>query len=80
MEMSLDRGELLPKNAAGKRPEQEAELMQQPHKLAHPLLLTQAHVTAKTRPNARFLKRKMAEYEARQREIEALKAEADGRA
>lgn len=45
------------------------------NKLAYAYLLTPAGVAAKTSLTARFLKRKMAEYEALRVEIEELKRE-----
>jgi EPS-associated MarR family transcriptional regulator len=45
------------------------------NKLAYAYLLTPAGVAAKTALTARFLKRKMAEYEALKQEIEELKRE-----
>ncbi len=46
------------------------------NKLAYAYLLTPKGVAAKTRLTARFLKRKVGEYEALSREIEELKREA----
>ncbi len=46
------------------------------NKLAYAYLLTPDGATAKTRLTARFLKRKVAEYEALRREIEQLEREA----
>lgn len=46
------------------------------NKLAYAYLLTPAGVAAKTSLTTRFLKRKMAEYEALRAEIEQLKQEA----
>ncbi len=46
------------------------------NKLAYAYLLTLAGVAAKTSLTTRFLKRKMAEYEALRVEIEQLKREA----
>lgn len=46
------------------------------NKLAYAYLLTPKGVAAKGRLTGRFLKRKMAEYEALRREIEELKREA----
>jgi EPS-associated MarR family transcriptional regulator len=48
---------------------------QSQHKLHYAYLLTPAGVSEKSRLTAKFLKRKMAEYEALQREIEALRHE-----
>ena len=45
------------------------------NKKAYMYLLTQRGIVEKTRVTARFLKRKMAEYEALQREIELLRLE-----
>ena len=45
------------------------------NKKAYMYLLTQRGVVEKTRVTARFLKRKMTEYEALQREIEILRRE-----
>lgn len=45
------------------------------NKLAYAYLLTPAGVAAKTALTARFLKRKMTEYEALKREIEELRRE-----
>jgi len=45
------------------------------NKLAYAYLLTPKGVAAKTRLTTRFLKRKMAEYEALKYEIEQLKRE-----
>ena len=45
------------------------------HKFNYAYLLTPAGITEKAALTGRFLKRKMAEYEALQAEIEALKAE-----
>lgn len=47
------------------------------NKLAYAYLLTPAGVAAKTALTARFLKRKMAEYEALKQEIEELKRESE---
>ena len=46
-----------------------------PNKLGYLYLLTPQGVTAKASLTARFLKRKLAEYEALKVEIESLKAE-----
>jgi EPS-associated MarR family transcriptional regulator len=48
---------------------------QSKNKLRYAYLLTPAGVTEKSKLTAKFLRRKMVEYEALQREIEALKAE-----
>ena len=45
------------------------------NKKAYMYLLTQRGIVEKTRVTARFLKRKMAEYEALQRELELLRRE-----
>lgn len=50
---------------------------QSKHKLRYAYLLTPAGVDKKSKLTAEFLKRKMAEYEALQQEIEFLKAEID---
>ena len=47
---------------------------QSPHKLRYAYLLTPQGIEEKTRLTWRFLRRKEAEYEALQKEIEALRA------
>jgi EPS-associated MarR family transcriptional regulator len=49
------------------------------NKKAYMYLLTRQGMAEKARATSRFLKRKMAEYEALQREIESLKQEVTGR-
>ena len=49
-----------------------------PNKLGYLYLLTPAGVAAKTQLTARFLKRKLTEYENLKAEIETLKAEVGG--
>jgi EPS-associated MarR family transcriptional regulator len=49
------------------------------NKLAYMYLLTRRGVVEKTRVTARFLNRKVTEYEALQREIAALRREIQGR-
>ena len=49
---------------------------QNPHKLRYAYLLTPHGIAQKSRLTAEFLKRKLAEYEALQKEIEELRAEA----
>ena len=46
-----------------------------PYKLGYLYLLTPMRMAAKTTPTARFLRRKMAEYEALEVEIEQLRCE-----
>lgn len=48
---------------------------QSKHKLRYAYLLTPAGVSEKSKMTAEFLKRKLAEYEALQQEIERLKSE-----
>jgi len=50
---------------------------QSKHKLGYAYLLTPNGVAEKSKLTAKFLKRKVAEYEMLQAEIEALKAEMD---
>ena len=49
-----------------------------PNRLGYLYLLTPMGLAAKTQLTARFLKRKMDEYEALKAEIEDLRAEVDG--